>query len=157
MSIIEQFLITQEQLFHLETPFFEKDKISNVYYIGMNYLYDNNLLLLSSISINSFFKYNIMHILHYLYNFSTINSLKYEIDIMKLYITQDNLYKVIVKTFWLKIVQRHFKKYYIQKCNILLKRKHPNMQIYSQLHGKYPFQIQNLPSINGLLSIYVKF
>ena len=57
----------------------------------------------------------------------------------------------ILKTFWLKIIQRTWKKVYKQRCNIFTLRKLPNSLFYREIHGKWPDNCNNLPSLQGLM------
>jgi hypothetical protein len=143
-----------EQIFDVERSFFENDKENSNYYIGMNFISDSELLLSSSVSINTFFKYDIEHILYYLYYSSVFNSLKYNIDIMKIYINTNGCYTVSVKTYWLKIVQRHIKKFYHEKIQLIMRRGHINSQKHFEIYGKYPYGMRVLPTLYGLLSCY---
>ena len=58
----------------------------------------------------------------------------------------------IIKTFWLKIIQRTWKKIYKQRCNIQTLRKLPSSQFYRERHGKWSDNCYNLPSLYGLLA-----
>jgi hypothetical protein len=60
---------------------------------------------------------------------------------------------VILKTFWLRIIQRKWKKYFNKLMNILKLRKNINSLNKRQLTGKWPKGIQQLPSIYGLFYI----
>ena len=57
----------------------------------------------------------------------------------------------ILKTFWIKLIQRTWKKIYKNKCTILALRKLPNSLFYKQIHNKWPDSCCILPSIKGLL------
>jgi hypothetical protein len=143
-----------EEIYNVETNFFETDKENSNYYLGMNFISDYELLLGSSVSTNTFLKYNIKDILNYLY-YSSINySLKYNIDIMKLYITSNGYYTVSVKTYWLRIIQRHIKKFYNEKIKLIMRRCHINSQKHFEIYGKYPYGMRVLPTLYGLLSCY---
>jgi len=142
-----------DEIFESENDFFNNDKV-NGYYIGNNCILNNMILLSSSISINSFFKYNFNDVLYYLYYINILRYSRLVVDIMKLHINE-GFYTVCIKTYWLRLVQRHIKKYYLEKKNILLKRGHPRAQYYFQIYGKYPFDLR-LPTMYGLLSCYRK-
>jgi hypothetical protein len=143
-----------EEIFDVERSFFENDKENSNYYIGMNFISDSELLLSSSVSINTFFKYDIKDILNYLHYSSISNSLKYNIDIMKLYINSNGCYTVSVKTYWLRLVQKHIKKFYIEKFKLIMRRGHINSQKHFEIYGKYPYGMRVLPTLYGLLSCY---
>lgn len=140
-----------EEISELETDFFNNDKEDNHYYIGMNNVYESELLIASSVSVNTFFKYNIDSIVHYLYYSSLFRTLKYNVDIMKLYINNSGSYTVSVKTYWLRLVQRHIKKFYINKIGILIKRILTNN--YFQTTRDYPINLR-LPTLHGILYCY---
>ena len=140
-----------EEIAELETDFFNNEKEDNNYYLGMNNVADSELLITSSISVNTFFKYNIDPILYYLYYSSIFGTLRYNIDIMKLYINSYGCYTVSVKTYWLRLVQRHIKKFYINKIGILIKRILTNN--YFQTTRDYPINLR-VPTLYGLLSCY---
>lgn len=58
----------------------------------------------------------------------------------------------ILKTFWLKIIQRTWKKIYKKRCTIIALRKSPSSLFYRERHGKWPDNCLYLPSLQGLLS-----
>jgi hypothetical protein len=140
-----------EEIWELESDFFNNDKENNHYYIGMNNVFESDLLIASSVSTNTFFKYNIDSILYYLYYSSLFSTLRYNIDIMKLYINNSGSYTVLVKTYWLRLVQRHIKKFYINKIGILIKRVLTNN--YFQTTRDYPINLR-VPTLYGILSCY---
>lgn len=140
-----------EEIWELESDFFNNDKENNHYYIGMNNVFESDLLIASSVSVNTFFKYNIDSILYYLYYSSLFSTLRYNVDIMKLYINNSGSYTVSVKTYWLRLVQRHIKKFYINKIGILIKRIVTNN--YFQTTIDYPINLR-IPTLYGILSCY---
>lgn len=54
----------------------------------------------------------------------------------------------IIKTFWIKWIQRAWKKYFLERKNILQNRMSLNEIRYFEINGKWS---QRLPSIVGLL------
>jgi len=143
-----------QEIWNLETDFFNNEKEDNHYYIGMNNIAQSELLIASSLSVDTFFKYNIDSILYYLYYSSIFGTLRYDVDIMKLYINSNGCYTVSVKTYWLRLVQRHIKKLYIEKYQLIIKRGHINSQKHFEIYGKYPYGMRVLPTLYGLLSCY---
>lgn len=105
----------------------------------------------SGISCRTFFQFSYDEI--YLYLF--YNSLKYcrdyKIDIIQIKII-DNVYTAIPKTFWLKIIQRKWKIIMKTRNNIILQRGTVYSQQYFQTYGKYPINLQILPTIHGMLN-----
>ena len=57
----------------------------------------------------------------------------------------------VIKTFWLKIVQRAWKKVYKIRKYILKTRYRPDSIVYRQFTGKWPQNCEYLPSIRGML------
>lgn len=140
-----------QEIWDLETDFFNNEKEDNHYYIGMNNVAQSELLIASSLSVDTFFKYNIDSILYYLYYSSIFGTLRFDVDIMKLYINNNGCYTVLLKTYWLRLVQRHIKKFYINKIGILIKRVLTNN--YFQTTRDYPINLR-LPTLYGILSCY---
>jgi hypothetical protein len=58
----------------------------------------------------------------------------------------------ILKTFWIRIIQRTWKKIYKQKCIILAIRKLPSSLVYKQTHSKWPNNCLYMPSLYGMLT-----
>lgn len=57
-----------------------------------------------------------------------------------------------LKTFWLKIIQRKWKKIYNQRQTILQNRKSISNILYRELHGKWHISCFYLPSITGMMN-----
>ena len=70
-----------------------------------------------------------------------------KIHILKLHIAEDDTYTVIIKTFWLKIIQRKWKKIYKERCELL--RKYKTLQYLRT--REYISTSQHFP---GLLGMY---
>ena len=58
----------------------------------------------------------------------------------------------ILKTFWIKIIQRTWKKIYIKRCTVIALRKLPISLFYRETYGKWTDNCLYLPSLQGLLS-----
>lgn len=56
----------------------------------------------------------------------------------------------IFKTFWLKIVQRAWKRIYKKRKEIIDKRKSFSAIKYREIHGKWPDNLNYLPSIKDI-------
>jgi hypothetical protein len=127
------------------------------YYIGMPYLSntENIYILNATISANTFLKFDYSRCQSYVRNTSVfyIHS-RTNLEIMKLYIHPDQMYEVVLKTHWLRIVQRTWRKVYRQRCNIIKLRANPRNQEYFRRHGKYMEGTRCLPSIRGMILPY---
>jgi hypothetical protein len=61
----------------------------------------------------------------------------------------------ILKTFWIKLIQRTWKNIYSKKKNIIDLRKNPNNIKYKEIYGNWSNICKTLPSIKGMLN-YLK-
>jgi len=130
---------------------YKKDKS---YYIGMSDILDNIHILAHAITPFSFFKYSYDFVLQYLYEYSIFRPSRPMVDILKLDILYDGTYSVIIKTYWIRIIQRHWKKVYKDRFSMLLKRGSVHAQTTFSMEGKYPMHLRRLPDIYGMLSAY---
>ena len=156
---IEYDSIHNEDAFH-----FYSEKENGKYYIGLCHLYSNrhthssapfkHWLLSTSVSANSFFRHSYDNINNYLYYYGLVRIPQHEVQIMQVDRLADETCAVTIKTHWLRLVQRHWKKTYCKRRNMVRHRMSPQMQRYSQIHGKYPDCISRLPSLKGMLSMY---
>lgn len=58
----------------------------------------------------------------------------------------------ILKTHWLKIIQRTWKKTYKERKLSITRRCHPNAIKYREIYGKWPNNCSNYPLLRGMLS-----
>jgi hypothetical protein len=130
---------------------YKKDKS---YYIGMSDIIDDIHILSHAITPNSFFKCSYDFVLNYLYMYSIFRPSSPRIDILQLDILDDGTYSVIIKTYWLRLVQRHWKKICKDRYSMLLRRGGINAQKTFSMEGKYPAHLRRLPSIYGMLNVY---
>lgn len=130
---------------------YKKDKS---YYIGMSDIIDNTYIFSHAITPNSFFKYSYDFVLEYLYMYSIFRPSRLLIDVFQLDILTDGTYSVIIKTYWIRIIQRHWKKICKDRYSMLVKRGGINAQKTFSMEGKYPAHLRRLPSIYGMLNAY---
>ena len=76
-------------------------------------------------------------------------------EIAKCIYLQNGECVAILKTFWLRLIQRTWKTIYRQKIQIIKKRCKPESIIYRQITGKWPPICYNMPKLNGMLN-YLK-
>ena len=133
----------------------ESEKKSKFYYIGVCKLMkpENYYLLLNSVSPKLFFKYSFQSIKLYLIEYSIVYLYNPKVEIMQM-VMIDDLYNVVLKTHWLRIVQRHWKKTFQKRKEITKKRCSIYSINYFAIHGKYPNELKTLPTIHGMLSAY---
>jgi hypothetical protein len=58
----------------------------------------------------------------------------------------------IIKTFWLKLIQRKWKKIFQEKKALWRRRASPSALFYKMIHGRWPDNCNHMPSIYGMLS-----
>jgi hypothetical protein len=137
------------------------EKIHNNYYIGLSHIYTHNnnqqLLLSASVSAPIFFKYSYDNINDYLYYYGLTRIPNHQVQILQVNIIQEDgfeIVSVINKTHWLRLVQRHWKKIYKQRKELIQQRILPENLFYNEVNGNYPISISCLPSLHGMLSQY---
>lgn len=131
-----------------EYYFQDDEKVHLEYYVGVYHtVNDNELILGSSISVPSLLNYDMKYILEYMED----GIKPVYIDIMQLHIAEDFTYNVILKTFWLRIVQRTWRKIFQQRQKIIQIRKSVSSQLYFSINGKYPLSASYLPQYSGII------
>ena len=72
-------------------------------------------------------------------------------EIAECIILSGNETVAILKTFWLRIVQRTWKRVFRERCNILNIRKTMYALYFRQIHGSWPANCARLPELKGML------
>jgi hypothetical protein len=144
-----------EAIYQDDKDHLDADKNDGNYYVGIHkYISSSgNFLFVNSVSGSTFTKYSLDNIREYLHYYSIMLRTCSEVDIMQLYIRKE-VYYVVVKTFWLRIIQRVWKKKYQQYVERQHKKTLPKNMRYREIHGKYPKELNYLPRIRGMLSQY---
>jgi len=147
-----------DELLIEDRQYVEKDKNNHEYYLGICKLIipDNYYLLLNTLSSKLFFKHDYNLIIDYLVEYSIIAVYNPNIEIMKLQILNDDTYMVIKKTYWIRIIQRHWKNVMKERSNIYKMRYTIPSLKYFESHGRYPSGLNSMPVLYGMLSKYKK-
>jgi hypothetical protein len=142
-----------ERIFREESDYIDKDKEDGKYYIGLHKYnsYRKLLILTNSVSAKSFLKFSHIDILKYLYFYSILRTMCPKIEIYCLSILSDESYSVILKTHWIRIIQRNWKRIFKERNEILLKRRSVPALYNLQISGRYPAGLNSMPSIHGML------
>ena len=151
-----------EDIYEQENEFIELEKNNHSYYLGISRMIKNNntninkyyYLLVNSVSSKTFLNNPYYTVLRYLQDYSIIQVHSPTIDIMKLEITADETYTIIKKTYWLRLVQRHWKKIIKEREMIYNKRCTLTSQNYISIHGRYPKGLNSYPVLSGMLGCY---
>ena len=141
---------TSDVIFELEEDYIDEYKDDKKYYVGLpGYIAkENRLLLLTTISPSTFMKFKYADVLRYLVEYSATNIKRPNVHILQVHIDEHNSYNVVIKTFWLKLIQRSWKRVFLERNRIIDQHKTPKT-ILNRLMGKT--QQPTLPSIHGLL------
>ena len=109
--------------------------------------YDVNLLA-SRVSSTSFFDYDIDEVMDYLTDNTIIkpDMISNSPDIMQVNIDDSRAFTVVLKTHWLRLVQRKWKNVIQRRKNIM---RHPTYIRNREIHG---INTTMLPSLRGMLS-----
>ena len=119
-------------------------------YIGIP-LYDaqyNINLLASRVSPKTFFDYDISEIMEYLIDSNVIQTTTFPCspEIMRVHIDESNAYAVVLKTHWLKLVQRKWK-------SVLLERKRMMRDFkFIRLRELRANVSRKIPGLRGMMS-----
>jgi hypothetical protein len=147
-----------DEIYSREQLFLDSEKQDGQYYIGLSkYMKCQNILLLNSISTTSFYKYSYIHVLKYLYYYSLVRLYQPNVEIMKLYILNDGTYSVVLKTHWIRLIQRHWRKALQIREHIMKKQMLVRSLYYREIHGKFPYGLNNMPMLTGLMSQYATY
>ena len=144
-----------DRIYFHEEDFLDSEKEDKHYYIGNSRVSQDKLYILyaNAVTPTTFFRFDINHVKSYLHDYSIFvtNS---NIDIMKLFILDDHTYTVVIKTYWLKIIQRHWKKIYSQRKYCISRRRQIKTMMYVERNGMYPYDCHSMPGLQGMLSGY---
>jgi len=137
-----------------EIAYEETEKVAGKYYIGIAYLDTPNgvYLMNGTISVRSFFTFAYHRIVAYIRRISVfyVRS-NTKLDLLKLHIHPNGVYEVTIHTFWIRRIQRAWRKTYAQRKYMLRLRGNIRNQEYFRQTGKYMYGTNVLPSIHGIL------
>jgi len=149
-----------QRIYEKEYLFLDSEKVNNKYYIGVYTILDDRIfphsipesedtppspfeiVLGSCISPSTFFEFPINNVQQYLSAYSIIYSdrlLRKSVDILKLCISErDGTYTVIVKTTWLRMFQRKWRKICAEKKRDMEHRMKLSSMRHFEVYGKWP-------------------
>jgi len=144
-----------------ENEFMNTDKQHGKRYIGQALLLHSKYILDTAISSKSFLRYTLRVVVCYLQGNSIfptgrwrIGNNETTIQIMQVFInpkTQE--YNVVLKTFWLRIIQRTWKRIFQERLTILRKRCSFMNLRHFELRGHHSQILRSLPGIYGMIKI----
>lgn len=130
------------------------EKVNEKYYIGLPGFIKKfqEYILLSSISAKTFLNYNIGDVCNYLTDYSISYITNPSVQIMKLFISDQGVYNVVLKTHWLRLVQRRWKNIFKKRQQIINERSNIKNILLREINGKYNNYLDHFPSLNGMLN-----
>lgn len=153
----------------------EAEQIDNVYYededyqeqeipdggyvLGLCKYYGgntNDYILVNKVSVRSFFKFLFEDVMAFLSSYSLIHMRFTELDLIKLQYKYDEegnmIYRCIIKTRYIRVIQRAWRRVLNRRREIWKKRCSPKYLMERQIYGKWISpQVTGLPSIYGML------
>jgi FAD synthase len=134
-----------------------KKRNQDDYYIGVyditTFEGNTELILELSVTPKTLFNFKYNDIVEYCNDYRINgNDCDYTtVEILKLDINKD-VYNVIVKTHWLRLIQRKWKKVFAERCRIREGRKAIKSLNYREFKGCWIRGFNYLPGLNGMLS-----
>jgi hypothetical protein len=151
-----------EEIDDFDYAFQDREPRINAYYIGSYVYLPGRIVFGSAISVEAFFRYTHDKLYHFLVGYHLTPSPEHAVHIVKLVgigednITLGNVYfhnlPIVVKTYWIRIIQRTWKRVYREKTRVIQKRKSIQAIRMFEETGQYPAGIRNMPGIRGMLS-----
>jgi len=128
----------------------DEDKIDSNYYIGIHHCDATELIMAATISNKTFQKYSRHQLLYYLSNYSYVEIENPVLHIMQLRILPDFTYSVVLKTHWIKLIQRTWRRVLKERNQIAMRRVWANCSF--EINGKWPVELRRLPGLRGSLA-----
>jgi hypothetical protein len=146
-----------EQIERQDADHLYNEKEHGQYYIGLcKYMRNPKIFLMANtVSTRIFFTFDFQRIFRYLNCYSSMRIQDPKVEIMQLQILEDQTYSVVLKTHWLRLIQRHWKKAFRKRQMIIKAIKCGGALRYREIHGRFPYGLNRIPSIWGLMRDYL--
>ena len=142
-----------DRIYEADGEFMDADKVDGGDYIGLpGYVKSQgSLLLLSSISPRAFFQFGATDVLDYLVEYGVSRISKPEIQILKVDMDERHTYNVSIKTYWLRLIQRNWKRVFQERKSVERIRRQPHVLFHRQLTGEW-VEGKEMPGLTGMLA-----
>jgi hypothetical protein len=151
-----------EEIDSVDYTFQTREPVQNTYYIGSYVYLPGRIVLGSVISADAFFRYTHIELHHYLVGFHLSPNPEQAIHVLLLTgepgesVSLGQVYfynlPIIVKTYWVRLVQRTWARVYREKMRVIEIRKSIQARRVFEETGKYPAGARSIPGIRGMLS-----
>ena len=144
--------IVVENIFDREERFLDEDKLDGHYYIGLPCLMlsRREWILQIAIQPKTMLSNKMNDVMRYLIDYSVTRIRGPKLHIMKLDISNTGAYNVVLKTYWLRLVQRTWKRVFKERIQFVNNCKTPGSILYRQTHGQWENN-RNFPGLKGML------
>ena len=141
------------RIYLAEQAFLDSEKPDQRYYIGSATLIRNRYYIMNTaITARTFLGFPFQSVLFYLHESSLFHFVRNRMDIMKLYIHPVTMeYIVVLKTFWLRIVQRTWRRVLRERAAVLRKRCSISNIQHRLIRGRHQTGLNVLPGLVGML------
>ena len=142
-----------DQIYEADQHFIDSPKHHGQYYLGNTSAIG---VLDVAISPHTFFQFEYKDIVEYVREYSIHYTRRRpaKIDVLQLCIVRDTYY-IITKTYWIRLIQRHWKKRYQERMRVMNARKHVYELRRREVTGKFTAHLRWLPDIYGMMSRYI--
>jgi len=144
--------IVVENIFDREERFLDEDKLDGHYYIGLPCLMlsRREWILQIAIQPKTMLSNKMNDVMRYLIDYSVTRIRGPKLHIMKLDISNTGAYNVVLKTYWLRLVQRTWKRVFKERQQFTDYCKNPRAILYRQTHGQWENN-RDFPGLKGML------
>jgi hypothetical protein len=133
-------------------------KYDHAHYLGTCSTIESRWTLDMVISPNLFFSHTYRQVCKYLTDYSFPKTRIRVVEIMQLNVVAATpmwtYYFVVLKTHWIRLIQRHWRKVCKHNKFIIMCKKSPILQRHREIHGKYPIGFNRGLGIQGLMWEY---
>lgn len=135
---------------------FYSEKETGKTYIGLVHTAPETaaIIMSNTVSARTYFAHPHMTILRYLCAYGLVRIKRPVLHVMTLHVLADGTYSMLLKTHWIRLVQRHWRNVYRSRRLLIRKRAHPQARKLHELTGKYPYPLDKMPSLAGMMSVY---
>jgi len=147
----------EEAIFWEDEAFVNSEKENGQYILGIAHHINGYSTYAHGITAKTFYKFPFQNVMKYLYYYSIIRIENPVLDIIQIQIDQDGRYIAIQKTYWLRMFQKCWRKFYREKKDIIQKRMKVASLCFRQITGRWPGECSPSLSCKGILSRYLIF
>ena len=153
-----------DNMYYEDADYAEEIKDDHTYVLGGYYIptydkYVDKIYLGISMSCRLLYNHKIEDVLSYLREYSGTGDYSFrnrttEVELMQIHYHNEGQFRhtvVVIKTFWLRLIQRTWKKIMKKKSKAISSRKNPTHLQHRELTGRFPQQCYYTPTLKGML------